>query len=223
MKILLIVNYYYPYVSGLSEVVRLLAEEMVKNGNTVTVICSNHANLPSHEEINGVDVIRTPVWIKISKGTISPSFIIESIKKAKKYDVVNIHAPMLESGLISSFVNKNKLIVTYHCDIDLEPTPINRIIKSIMYLMNYVALKNARKIMVTTKDYAMHSALAKYFPEKLVETHTPIKEYYPVNVQKPKDCYTIGFCGRIVMEKGIDVLIEAYKILRSRRDRKSVV
>ena len=30
MKILLVVNYYYPYISGLSEVVRLLAEDFAK-------------------------------------------------------------------------------------------------------------------------------------------------------------------------------------------------
>lgn len=217
MKLLLVVNYYYPYISGLSEVVRLLAEGLASKGNQVTVLCSNHDHLTSEERINGVHVIRTPVLLKISKGTVSPSFIPKAIELAKSHDIVNLHVPMLESGIISSCIDKRKLIVTYHCDIDLEKGIINDFIKKTMLAMNHIALKKATKIMVTTKDYAMHSVLARDFPDKLIETHTPIKEYYPVNVSKPEGIYTIGFCGRIVMEKGIDILLQAYKILRSKR------
>jgi len=35
---------------------------------------------------------------------------------------------------------------------------------------------------------------------------------------KNKDKKIIGFCGRIVMEKGIDVLIKAYKIIKETRE-----
>ena len=51
MKILLVVNYYYPYISGLSEVVRLLAEDFAKQGHEVTVLCSNHDKLPAEETL----------------------------------------------------------------------------------------------------------------------------------------------------------------------------
>ena len=83
MKILLVVNYYYPYISGLSEVVRLLAEDFAKQGHEVTVLCSNHDKLPAEEVINGVNVLRAPIICKISKGTVSLAFIRKAIKSRR--------------------------------------------------------------------------------------------------------------------------------------------
>ncbi len=80
-----------------------------------------------------------------------------------------------------------------------------------------LGLKNSAKILVTSIDYASHSKLASKYPQKLVEVRTPIKEYIPVKVEKPEGIQTIGFCGRIVMEKGIDVLLQAYRIIREQR------
>ncbi len=66
-KILMVLNYYYPYISGLSEVARLLAERYVQEGHEVTVLCSNHDHLAAEEMLHGVRVVRAPIWFKISK------------------------------------------------------------------------------------------------------------------------------------------------------------
>ena len=52
-KILFIVNYYYPYISGLSETVRILAEYFAEKGHEVTVLCENHNSkeILSEEEL----------------------------------------------------------------------------------------------------------------------------------------------------------------------------
>ena len=219
-KILFIVNYYTPYISGLTEVVRVLAEYYVKEGHDVTVLCGNHdqKKLLSEEIINNVKVVRAKTLFKLSKGMVSLDFIYKAIKISKDYDVVNIHAPMLELGIINSFIKKRQVISTYHCDIDLEKGFLNNLIKKIMNFSNSVGLKNSFKVLVTTLDYGKHSKIASKYLDKLVEVRTPIKEYFPVKVHKNKDKKIIGFCGRIVMEKGIDVLIKAYKIIKETRE-----
>ena len=223
MKLLLITNYYYPYISGLSEVVRLLAETAVSNGHDVTVLCSNHDKLLPRETINGVKVIRTRILCKISKGTVSLQFVVKAIQMQKEFDVVNIHMPMLESGVITALGQREKIVSMYHCDIDLEKGFFNNIIKAVMLKMNDWALKNSSKIMVTTIDYGKHSKIAWKYAEKMVEVHTPIKEYNRVETQKSKE-KRIGFCGRIVFEKGIDVLLKAFKIIsESRSDVKLLI
>lgn len=218
MKILLISNYYYPYISGLSEVVRLLAEDFTKKGHEVTVLCSNHDELLAEEMINGVKVLRAPIICKISKGTVSLDFICKAIKMQKDYDIVNLHLPMLESGIISEFGDKSKIVSMYHCDIDLAPGFINSVIKGIMFKMNTWGMKNSRKVLVTTVDYGKHSKIAYKFEDKMVEVHTPIKEYNRVEVEKTDNLKHIGFCGRIVSEKGIDVLLQAYKMITEQRN-----
>lgn len=217
-KILIILNYYYPYVSGVSEYARILAQELVQNGHEVTVLTSNHAALKAEEWINGVKVLRTPVICKISKGTISPSFITRAVRLAKDADVVNMHLPMIESGIISRGIDTGKLLVTYHCDIQLPRTILNRLIMGCMDISNNSCLKKSARIAVQTKDYAEHSRVAYRYRKKFVETATPIKEYSRKSVIREAGKKVIGFCGRLVEEKGIDVLLKAYEILCREED-----
>lgn len=213
MKILIILNYYYPYVSGVSEYARVLAEELVKKGNEVTVLTSNHAKLINKEIINGVKVLRMPIICKISKGTVSPSFIWKAISLARRADVVNMHLPMIESGIISMGIGKKKLITTYHCDINLPKSVFNKFILKCMDYSNNACLKKSSYIAVQTKDYACHSRIAYKYQSKFVETTTPIKNYSRKMPEKNSEKKVIGFCGRLVKEKGLDVLLKAYMIL----------
>ncbi len=216
MKILFVINYYYPYISGVSEYARIVAEEFVKMGHTCTVVCSNHASLPENEVINGVNVVRAPIIMKISKGTVSPKFISLAKKMAKEADVVNMHLPMLESGIISRAIPKEKLFVTYHCDVNLPKGLMNNFIVSTLDRQHRGALKRANKILVTTVDYASQSRVAKDYKDKLCEVLGTIKKISPAPGE-PSEKKVIGFCGRIVEEKGINVLLQAYEIVRRTR------
>ncbi len=218
-KILIILNYYYPYVSGLSEYARVLAEEFVKKGNEVTVLASNHGKLAAEEMVNGVRVLRTPVICKISKGTVSPAFLWKAVQLAKDMDVVNMHLPMMESGIISLGIEPKKLITTYHCDVNLPNTAFNRLILKCIDFSNNICLRRSSYIAVQTKDYAVQSRIAYKYKKKFVEAATPIKDYNRKRVNRKDGRKVIGFCGRLVEEKGIGVLLRAYEILcRTQKD-----
>lgn len=215
-KILIILNYYIPYISGVTEYARLAAEMLAKEGHEVIVLTSNHANLKEYEEINGVHVYRAKVLFKISKGTVSLQYITLARKLAKQADVVNLHCPMLESGLISLLIPKEKIVTMYHCDVNLPKSFVNNFIVNVMDLLHKICLKRSRSITVTSVDYAQHSRVAGKYKDKLIGITAPVKEYFPQQVQK-SDKKIIGFCGRIVEEKGIDVLLKAYEIIKKER------
>lgn len=217
MKILVILNYYFPYVSGLSEYARLLCEELSRRGNEVTVLTSNHNNLRKEEVINGVKVVRAPIWFKISKGTISPKFIVWARKYAKNADVVNLHLPMLEAGVITSLIPKKKVICTYHCDINLTKGLLNNVILKVMDTSHKIAFNRANSIVVNTIEYMKNSRIANKYITKMNEIAPPIKQLPEVK-RSEHDKFRIGFCGRIVEEKGIDILIKAFEALQKERD-----
>lgn len=216
-KILCVLNYYYPYVSGVSEYARVLCERLAEDGYDVTVLTSNHAKLPTQETINGVKIVRASVLLKISKGTVSPQFLVWARKMAKEADVVWLHLPMLESGIIASMVDKRKLISFYHCDVNLPKGLLNNFIVKVMDISHSLCLKRCKHILVTSVDYGKHSRIGRKYTEKLVEAGGPIKEYPFEKHKKTDERKVIGFCGRIVEEKGIDVLLDAFAIISKQR------
>ena len=157
-KILFIVNYYYPYISGLSETVRILAEYFAEKGHEVTVLCENHNSkeILSEEIINKVRIVRAKILFKINKGMVSTDFIFKAIKISNEFDVINMHIPMLEAGLISTFLKKKRIITTYHCDIDLEKGIFNSFIKIIMNFSNSLCLKNSFIVVPTSTNFSVY-------------------------------------------------------------------
>ena len=75
MKVLLVLTYYDPHVSGLTIYVKRLASTLARRGHQVTVLTSRYdPSLPAEEVIDGVRVIRAPVLFRVSKGVIMPTF-----------------------------------------------------------------------------------------------------------------------------------------------------
>ena len=221
-SILIILNYYVPYISGVTEYARMEAEMLAREGYKVTVLASNHDNLKTFEVINGVQVYRSDVLLRISKGVISPQFITMARKLAKQADVVNLHCPMLESGLLSLLIPHKKIVTMYQCDVNLPKSFLNTMIVRIMDLSHRICFGRSRAITVTSIDYAAHSRIAGPYIGKMKGIAAPVKEYFPVTVEGKEDPdrnRVIGFCGRIVEEKGIDVLIRAYAELKQKNSK----
>jgi hypothetical protein len=69
--ILILCSYFFPYVSGVSEYARLLAETLAKS-HKVTVLTAQHKkHLPSEETIDGYRICRAKPLMFIDKGYIS--------------------------------------------------------------------------------------------------------------------------------------------------------
>jgi glycosyltransferase involved in cell wall biosynthesis len=222
MKILIVLNYYYPYISGLSESARYTAEKLSEKFD-VTVLTSRHEeNLKEEEYINGVRIIRSDILFKISKGYISPSFLKKFKQLQKDMDIVNLHLPMAEAGLLSLLTPKDKLVLTYQCDVNLDNSVIGKSIVKAMDISSKISMSRAEKIIVSSYDYANHSRVLPYFKNKWDEIHpvSPLYEKMIYDRIKDKNIaeqeIRIGFCGRIVEEKGVDVLLKAAPLVKKK-------
>ena len=101
MKVLVALTYYRPHVSGLTIYVQRLAGELAARGHDVTVLTSRHdRRLPSEEVIDGVRIVRVPVWARISKGVIMP-MPLWALWHARRHDAVSIHLPQFDGGAVA--------------------------------------------------------------------------------------------------------------------------
>ena len=166
MKILFILTYYRPHVSGLTIYVERLAKALAERGHTVTVLTSHYTqDLPNEEQIDGVRVVRVPVALRFNKGVVMPAFPLSAWRAIRRHEVVSIHLPQVEAALSALLARLagRKPLITYHCDLQMPPVWYGKLIDRLTFWDNLIAGKLADTIVAYTQDFAEHSPFLSRF------------------------------------------------------------
>jgi glycosyltransferase involved in cell wall biosynthesis len=225
VKILFILTYYRPHVSGLTIYVERLAKVLAERGHTVTVLTSHYTKgLPYEEQMDGVRVVRVPVAFRFNKGVVMLTFPVSAWHEIRRHDVVSIHLPQVEAAL-AAFLTRlagRKPLITYHCDLQMPPVWYGRVVDFATYWDNRAAGALARKVVAYTDDFASHSPFLRRYhgrgdgklqvilPPVVIPDPTPggvaaLRERAGVREGQR----VIGFAARFAYEKGADRLINA--------------
>jgi glycosyltransferase involved in cell wall biosynthesis len=228
LKILIVLTYYRPHISGLTIYVERLAQALAERGHQVTVLTSHYRNdLAYREMIDGVTVIRHPVVFRFSKGSIMPGFLSRAWKLMSEHDVISVHLPQAEGGplaFIGRALARKPVVLTYHCDLLLPPGILNRAIDRSVFTSNWIAGRFANRIVAYTHDYANQSPLLSRFKNKINVIYPPVIMPAPntqaVAALKAKyratDHAIIGFAARFAEEKGVNYLIDSIPFVREK-------
>ena len=221
MKVLFILTYYRPHVSGLTIYVERLARALVRRGHQVTVLTSQYEGRLAREEVlDGVRVLRVPVAFRFNKGVFMPAFAPQAWREIRAHDVVSIHLPQVEAAVAALLTRLagRKPLLTYHCDLQMPPVWYGRFVDRLTFWDNLLAAHLADTIVAYTEDFAQHSPLLNRFCSKLRVILPPvvIPDPTPEGMQ---DLHAraglngqqkvIGFAARFAHEKGADYLINA--------------
>jgi glycosyltransferase involved in cell wall biosynthesis len=220
VKVLLVLTYYHPHVSGLTIYVKRLAMALAQRGHQVTVLTSRYDRpLPTQEEIDGVHVVRAPVLMRVSKGVIMPSFPLLAWRLMRQHDVVSVHLPQFEASLLALLgrLAGRPVVLTYHCDLRLPRGWLNRLVDGVVFVSNYLAGHLAQAAVAYTQDFAQHSHFLSRFLDKVQVIPPPVvmPALDPAAVEAFRaghnlaDRPVIGMAARLATEKGVEVLIEA--------------
>ena len=214
---------------GIEIVVNELSTRMVQRGHRV--VCYDRktrhvagCNLDERQEYKGVKIV--PVWTIERKGFAAMTSSISAAWKAarSKADVVHIHA---EGPAVMCWLPKlrgKKVVVTIH-GLDWQRAKWGRFSSKYIKFGEKQAVRWADEIIVLSRE------MKEYF-SKVYNRDTV---FIPNGVSKPKireaeeitklwglkkDGYIL-FLGRLVPEKGLRYLIEAWKNIKS--DKKLVI
>lgn len=198
-------------------------------GHQVTVICARHREeLAEKEVVRGVRVLRLPVRMRFGKGVWMPGYAHRVSEEAKRTDALVQCLPVspLEALGAASAARKSgkPLILDYACDLHLPGGWKARAMEAVVFEGHSVAGRAARAIVTSTESYAAASPFLTRFRDRL--------RILPLTIRIPeadreaarlfREVHAgdgeqlIGFAGRMSSEKGIEVLFESLRLLRSR-------
>jgi len=220
LRILIALTYYRPHISGLTIYVERLARALADRGHRVTVLTSQYdRSLPREEHLHGVDVIRAPVALRVSKGVIMPSLGRIATRLVREHDVLSLHLPQLDASGIAlrGRLMKKPVTLTYHCDLTLPPGLFNRLVDRVVFLSNILAARWSDAIVPYTQDYATHSPFLSRYLNKVRVIPPPVHVPTPARADidafrarwNPDGQRAIGMAARLATEKGVKYLLEA--------------
>lgn len=220
MKVLIVLTYYHPHVSGLTIYAKRLATVLAQRGHQVIVLTSHYDRaLPYKEMLDGVRVIRAPVLLRISKGVIMPFFPLLAWRLIRQHDVVSAHLPQFEASLLGLMgrLAGRPVVITYHSDLRLPRGAFNRLADWVIMISNTIAGRLARAIVAYTQDFAQHSPYLSRFLDKVRVIPPPVIMAVPDPVKVAafqaahdlKDRPVVGMAARLATEKGVEILIQA--------------
>lgn len=231
MKILEVLTYYRPHVSGLTIYVERLCKALAAQGHEVVILTSQYENdLPREEMLDGVKVVRVPVTFRVSKGVIMPTFGIRATQYALWADVMHLHLPQFDApGLaLRGRMLGRPVLLTYHCDLQLPTGFFNRIVDGVVKTMNQIAGSLSNGVVTYTRDYGTNTPFLNQYLEKKLHIIPPPVDLDPCPPEVSDTFYAkhklegrkvIGISARLATEKGVEILLNALpKILEAHPD-----
>ncbi|MDT0268600.1 glycosyltransferase family 4 protein [Streptomyces sp. DSM 44915] len=218
----LALNYYAPYVSGLTEVARVLAEGLAARGRSVAVVTSRHDRaLPRRERVAGVEIFRAPVRAQLGRGVVAPGFPKLVARVARRSRVLNLHLPMLEAGWIAARCRDVPTVSTYHIDVWVPRTLTTPLQVAAVNRSARHALARSTAVVVNSDDQARHSLqwpTIRTRPWQAISAPCLHREGGRPAYRASGGLH-VGFLGRIVEDKGIPYLVRAFRRHAAPEDR----
>lgn len=208
MRILTLTKFYHPYRGGIETVSKNITEENIKAGLQSDVLCSNDSFKCEKSLIGGAKVFRSPRLISLKSTSICPAMPCQLRNLAQNYDLLHVHFPDPMTALSLYLVKPEiPIVIHWHSDIIKQ-----KILKTFFQPLQDWCLTAAKKIIVTSEEYAKHSIDLKPYSHKISIAPIGIDESskYRLRENIKKRILAVG---RLTYYKGFDILIEAATLL----------
>lgn len=217
MRILFILENYYPNIGGVETLFKSLADELVKEGYQLTIITNKSVEgMPFKEQEHNLKILRFPFNSRYAFTFLA---CFPAIYYAFKSDI--IHTTSYNAGIpafVASVVSRKKVIITFHevwGKLWFKLPFFKKIGLWLHYLFEKFLLKLKFDQFIAVSDYT-RDRLIKYGIDesRVVRIYNGIKyDEYSV-VEKPETSnFKFIYFGRLGISKGLDILLGAAKIL----------
>lgn len=218
-KILIIISNYFPIFGGAEKQAQLQAEKLVQRGHDVSVLTALRDDSPTHEKINGVMVkrVRYP-RIKLAGALIYYlKIIMYLLINGKKFHIYHVHMVKnlaFIASVIGAIQGKKVLLKFtgwWELELGVLNPSLNKKPKNKLLLWG---LKKASYYISISAEITKKALAVGFSKEKIMYVPNGVdmslfhRESAPAPLHTP---LKVLFVGRLVEEKGLFVLLEAWK------------
>lgn len=214
MKILFVLEYYYPNIGGVETLFKNLIEKLSQNGNEIYIITMQFdQSLALYEKTNSIHIIRIP----------TPSrylFTLLALKKVFYWSsrVDLIHTTSYNAAIpafVGSIFSRKKVIITFHevwGKLWFKLPFISKPSAFLHFLFEQVLLKIPFHHFIAVSKYTQNKLLETGIsPDKISRIYNGIdySNHTPQQRSQSKNFHFVYF-GRPGISKGLDILIQGF-------------
>lgn len=222
LRVLIVLEYYYPNIGGVETLFKSLVEALVKRGVKVTILTNKfRKGLPFKETVDGVTIYRVPF---VNRYIFTLLGCFPAWWLSLKHDV--IHTTSYNAGIpayVAGLFSRRKVLITFHeAWGDLWYTlpfmskfmqwghyTFERILLNLNFHKFIAVSGNTQKCLIAEGIDA--SRVVKIYNGMDYSEFTPYKKK---RRDTPNDPFTFIYYGRLGISKGLDILIDAIKLLK---------
>ena len=213
MKILFILENYYPNIGGVEKLFKELAENLLLNGHDIMIITNRFdSNLLKEETVNGVKIRRLNLRNRFAFTFFS---IFRILPYVGKFDI--IHTTSYNAALpawLAAKIYRKPSIITFHevwGDLWKDLPYINSLQRVLFSFYEWFILQLKVDYYIAISEFTKRELMIHGIPERKIKhiyNGINLKDYQSEIVEK-KDKFTFTFYGRLGISKGLDLLIPA--------------
>lgn len=225
MKILFVLENFYPNIGGVETLFKSLTEQLVREGHEVMVITTRlNDDMPAEENLNGVQIRRYPFF---NRYTFTLFAVFPIMRHIRQYDIV--HTTSYNAGLpayITSKLFRKKVVITFHevwGKLWFELPYMGRIAKWGHYLFEQMLTKFRYDKFIAVSHSTADSMRENDIAEKRIATIYNGLDYERIDrfdrkiqASEDKRPFTYTYYGRLGISKGLDILLDAATILNKK-------
>lgn len=224
-KVLHISKYYYPFLGGTEQIAQECVSAL-KGRYRQTVICFNHGQNDTVDVVDGIEVVRTGCFAKVSSQSLSSSYgrILKKMMAAFGPDIIIFHYPnpFAAYWLLKYCRPDTRLVIYWHLDIVKQ-----KVLRKLFLEQDHKLIRRADKIFATSPNYIEGSRWLRQVRAKCVvvpncintgrlERNALVEAEADKIREKNKDKIICLAVGRHTEYKGFIYLIQASKYLDDR-------
>jgi len=225
MKILFVLEYYYPHIGGVETFFQKLAEGLAQQNFSVTILTARIKNAPSVETINQVKINRiwVPIWLNRYWFTLLSFFNL--LGKARQFDLIHTttYNAALPAWLIAKIFRK-KVVITVHEILGplwFKLPEMNKFSATLHYWFEKIIIRLPFDQSIAVSDYTKQCLLQNQVAAKKIQRIYHGIDYQLFDYKKKSslltkqtmglgDNFSYLFFGRPGWIKGLNYLIQAW-------------